>query len=132
MELQLNEKSQQLFELLMQIPPDFSAAESLLKQDTFFSEEVTKVAINYAEECVMDIADTFRTSRDDRVSFSGVMPPAGVIPEVHSTYVYEVIQFLLPFGLQPNGIYSDGSDEYNLLDSLKYIDNEYLAADTMA
>lgn len=132
MALPLNKKSQQLLDLLLTIPPNFVSAEVLLQQESFSSEEVTKTAICYAEECVMDIADTFRTSRDDRISFSGVMPPAGVIPDVHSTYVYEVVQFLLPFGLQPNGIYSDGSDEYNLLDSLKYIDNEYLAADAMA
>lgn len=60
------------------------------------------------------------------------MPPDGVIPVLHSTYVYDVVRFLLPFGLLPNGIYLDGSDEYSILDSLKYIDNEYVAADTMA
>lgn len=44
MELTLNEKSQQLFELLMQLPPDFAAAEALLKRGDFSPEEVTKVA----------------------------------------------------------------------------------------
>ena len=132
MKQSLAKKSQKLFELLMQLPPDFAAAEALLKQDDFSPEEVTKVAICYAEESAMDIADTFCTSRDDCISFFGVMPPDGVIPGLHSTYVYEVVQFLLPFGLQPNGVYSDGSDEYNIMDSLKYIENEYVAADTMA
>ena len=132
MKQSLAKKSRQLFELLMQLPPDFAAAEALLKRGDFSPEEVTKVAICYAEESAMDIADTFCTSRDDCISFSGVMPPGGVIPGFHSTYVYEVVQFLLPFGLQPNGIYSDGSDEYNIMDSLEYIENEYVAADTMA
>lgn len=132
MKQSLAKKSQQLFELLMQIPPDFAAAEALLKQDSFFPEEITKVGICYAEECFLDIADTFRTSQDARISFSGIMPPDGVISGLHSTYVYDVVKFLLSFGLLPNGIYLDGSDEYNILDSLKYIDNEYVAADTMA
>ena len=87
MDLSLTGRGQRLFELLIQIPPDFAAAEVLLKQDAFSSEEITQVAINYAEACFLDISDTFRADQDDRVSFSGVMPPTGVIPGLHSTYI---------------------------------------------
>ena len=128
MGLPINEKSQRLLDALMTIPPDFSAAEKLLMREAFSREEVTKTAIRYAEECFLDIADTFRTSPDDRISFTGFMPPAGVIPGLHSTYVYDVVKFLLAYGLDPNAII----DEDNIMEMLLYVDNEYVAADTIA
>ncbi len=128
MDLPLNDKSQQLLYALMTIPPDLAAAEKLLMREAFSREEVTKTAIRYAEECFLDIADTFRTSPDDRISFTGFMPPAGVIPGLHSTYVYDVVKFLLAYGLDPNAII----DEDNIMEMLLYVDNEYVAADTIA
>lgn len=132
MDLPMNGKSQRLLDALMAIPPDFAAAEKLLKQEAFSGEEVTKAAIRYAEECFLDIADTFRTSPDDCVSFTGFMPPAGVIPGLRSTYVYDVVKFLLTYGLDPNAIFDAGGDQYNIMDQLLFVDNKYLAADTLA
>lgn len=128
MDLPMNEKSQRLLDTLMAIPPDFSAAEKLLQQECFSSDEVTKVAMRYADECFLDIADKFRTDPDDRISFTGFMPPAGVIPGLHSTYVYDVAKLLLDYGLDPNAII----DEDNIMEMLLYVDNEYVAADTIA
>lgn len=132
MDLLLNDKSQQLLDALMTIPPDLATAEKLLQQECFSSDEVTKVAMRYAEECFLDIADTFRTDPDDRISFTGFMPPAGVISGLHSTYVYDVVKFLLAYGLDPNAIFDAGGDQYNIMDQLLFVDNEYLAADTLA
>ena len=128
MDLPLNDKSQQLLDALMTIPPDLATAKKLLQQECFSSDEVTKVAMRYADECFLDIADKFRTDPDDRISFSGFMPPAGVIPGLHSTYVYDVVKFLLDYGLDPNSII----DEDNIMEMLLYVDNEYVAADTIA
>lgn len=128
MDLPLNDKSQQLLDALMTIPPDLATAEKLLQQECFSSDEVTKVAMRYAEECFLDIADTFRTDPDDRISFTGFMPPAGVIPGLHSTYLYDVVKLLLDYGLDPNAII----DEVNIMEMLLYVDNEYVAADTIA
>lgn len=132
MDLPINEESQRLLDALMTIPPDFAAAEKLLQQKCFSSDEVTKVAMRYAEKCFLDIADTFRTDPDDRISFTGFMPPAGVISGLHSTYVYDVVKFLLAYGLDPNAIFDAGGDQYNIMDQLLFVDNEYLAADTLA
>ena len=128
MDLPMNEKSQRLLDTLMTIPPDFSTAEKLLQQECFSSDEVTKVAMRYAEKCFLDIADTFRTDPDDRISFTGFIPPAGVIPGLHSTYLYDVVKLLLDYGLDPNAII----DEDNIMEMLLYVDNEYVAADTIA
>lgn len=128
MDLPINEKSQRLLDTLMTIPPDFAAAEKLLQQECFSSDEVTKVAMRYADECFLDIADTFRTNPDDRISFSDFMPPPGVVPRLHSTYLYDVVKLLLDYGLDPNAII----DEDNIMEMLLYVDNEYVAADTMA
>jgi hypothetical protein len=128
MDLPLNDKSQQLLDALMTIPPDLATAEKLLQQECFSSDEVTKVAMRYADECFLDIADKFRTDPDDRISFSGFMPPPGVVPGLHSTYLYDVVKLLLDYGLDPNAII----DEDNIMEMLLYVDNEYVAADTIA
>lgn len=98
MALPLNEKSEQLLNVLLNIPPDLSAAEKLLQQERFSSDELTKVAMRYADECFLDIADIFRTNPDDRISFAGFIPPPGVVPGLHSTHLYDVVKLLLNHG----------------------------------
>jgi len=58
--------------------------------------------------------------------------PDGIIPGLHSSYVYDVIKLLLPYGLDPNAIVENDGRRYNLMDMLRFVDNEYVAADTMA
>lgn len=128
MVLPLNEKSEQLLNILLNIPPDFSAAEKLLQQECFSSDEVNKVAMRYTDECYLDVADTFCLDPYDHISPPGFIPPSEVVPERHSTHLYDVIKLLLDHGLDPNAIV----DEDNIMEMLLYVDNEYVAADTMA
>jgi hypothetical protein len=52
---------------------------------------------------------------------------AAVMDNLHSTHIVDIINFLLKHGLDPNEIYEDD----NIMNSIKYIDNEYLAADAL-
>lgn len=128
MDLPINEKSQRLLDTLMAIPPDFSAAEKLLQQKCFSPDEVTKVAMCYMDECYLDAADTFCLDPYERISPTVVMPPSEVVSERHSTHLCDVVNLLLDYGLNPNTII----DEDNIMEMLLYVDNEYVAADTMA
>lgn len=132
MTLPLNEKEQQLLDLLFTIPPSFKEARAYLEQAELPPESITKVAIDYADECFCDIETVIRTHEDNSFSLKGVMPPAGVIPGLHSAHVYDVVKLLLEFGLNPNMIINDGHSRYTLMGAIKFIDNEYMAADTMA
>ena len=114
------EKEDELFAILTAIPPDLSAAETYLRTAGMTSEEVTRVAISYTDECFCEVRDNEQETDAPR--------PTGIVPNLHSTYLLDVIRLLLQYGLDPNGIYNDD----NVMWNLKYIDNELVAADALA
>ncbi|MDY3278913.1 MAG: hypothetical protein SOX25_02230 [Eubacteriales bacterium] len=119
---ELEGKEQTLFELLTAIPPDWAAMEQFLREGKLTSQEITKAATYYVDEC-------FCEARDAEIE-AGISRSAGIVPDLHSTYLCDAVKLLLPFGLDPNGIFNDGDS--NIMDSLRYVDNEFLAADALA
>ena len=122
MSVELNEKGQQLFELLITVPPSLKEAEEFLNSNDLTADDVTKVGINYADECYCDVCD-WATERN-------VPHPEEFVPGLHSSYIVEVTKLLLRFGLKPNAVYGEEKDNFMFL--LQFIHNEYLAADTFA
>ena len=119
MHIELSEREQKLFDYLTVIPPDMNGAEHYLQAETLDRDEVTRVAIEYADACFCEAGD-FAYKQ-------GIPHPAGIVPDLHSTYILDVVKFLLRYGMDPNGVHED----YNIMDSLRFVDNEYLAADTL-
>ena len=120
MHIELSEREQKLFNLLAAIPPDIDAAEHHLQTTHLDGKEVTRVAIEYANLCFCETGD---------FAYAQHIPhPTNIVPNLHSTYIFDVVKLLLRYNLNPNGIHED----YNIMDSLRYIDNEFLAADTLA
>lgn len=115
----LSEMETRLFALLETIPPQLEETERFLEENRLTAESVTKVGIWYAERCFCEAGDV----RDE-----GISNPTAVIPDLHSTYIYEVTELLLRYGLDPNAVYGQS----NVLYELQYVDNEFLAADTLA
>ena len=103
----------------MQIPPDFVMAEHLLQQEMYTVENVSKIGTDYAWECVEECWEYFWDN--------DVVRNEEVIPDLHSTYICDVLTFLLQHGLDPNAVF----EEENIMDNLRYLDNGYLAADTL-
>lgn len=116
--LDLNKKEQGLLNLLLNIPPNFEMAEKYIHSEEFNGDEITRVAIQYADTCFCE-AGWFA----DR---NNIVHTSEIIPGLNSSYILEVTSFLLKYGLNPNKIYED----CNIMQNLRYIDNGYLAADT--
>ena len=57
MEFPMNTGEQILLEQLLEIPPNFSAARNTIQEKNLNGENITKVAIQYAEECKFDVED---------------------------------------------------------------------------
>lgn len=121
MEIELNEQEHRLLEHLMVIPPNLDGAEKLLSEACLSADAVTRIGLRYLEGCFSDTCegegyppDLFRN---------------GIIPGRHSTHLYEVTELLLRFGLNPNAICDN---EMCMLSELRFVDNEYVGADTMA
>ena len=112
----LTRKGTLLFKRMMQLPPDLPGLKKELARGTYTAEDVTKAAIQYLDNC-----------SEEQPAAGGRHMPLGS-PERHSTYVFELIQLLLQYGLEPNAVYDDS----NVLWELQYVDNGYIAADTLA
>lgn len=81
----------------------------------YTAEDITRAAIQYLDIC----------SEEQTAAGGRHMPPGSLAR--HNTYVFELIQLLLQYGLEPNAVY----DCCNVLWELQYVDNGYIAADTL-
>jgi len=118
MQLTLNQKEMNLKELLMTLPPDLEAAEQLLKQNEYNAKNISIVASDFVWESVEECWEYF---------MEDIVRSEDVIPNLHSTYICEVLALLLQYGLDPNAIFEGN----NIMDDLRYLDNGYLAADAL-
>lgn len=123
MELELTATEQNLLNLLLELPPGFEDAKNLLQTEQLPADSITKVGIEYANACFLDYDEGFDKKQ----------MPRGIAQGRHSTYLTDVIKLLLEHGLNPNAVYCfDGLNEYNIMDKILFVDNEYVAADTLA
>lgn len=115
-----------LLGLLLKIPADLDGARELLESGRVSADEVSEAGYFYVEECYIDCEDVCSAERYIK---------AEVVPERHSTYLYDVISLLLEFGLDPNAVINTSGgghyDDDNIMFNLRYIDNEYIGADTL-
>ena len=116
----LNEQEKKLLDFLIAIPPDMDGASHYLQTQNLAPSEITRVSIEYADYCFCDAGDYAYQH--------GISHPHEVIPNLNSTYILDVIKLMLQHGLNPNAIF----DGYNIMDWIKFVDNEFLAADTLA
>ena len=121
--VKLNENSRPLFELLMQIPPDLENARKALESGEYSTEDIGRVACRYADEAWGE--EIFPETYESEIGDYGWNAPV-LTQGMHSTYLCEVVDLLLAYGLDPNAEY----DGVALLHHCYSIVNEYVGADT--
>ena len=127
--IDLSSMGKQLFGMLMQIPPDFKQIRSSLESGCYTNDDVNRVALQYVDECWGEYVWPNDISSNSAQNIGDYYwDEAKVRPNLHSTYLYEVIELLLDFGLNPCA----EIDESNLMDRLPHVVNEYVSADTLA
>lgn len=119
MENELDIKSSPALKALLQVPPDLDAVGSITP------EEATLLGYEYAENCFDEAVQTYGPSYD---YYRQSWKEPQLIPGLCSTYLYDVMEFLLEHGLDPN--YAREGD-YSLLQHICHIVNGYTAADTL-
>lgn len=116
---ELTEQEQMLLDYLQEIPPNYVSAEQLILEEKLSQEAVSRIAYTYVDECFCDAWPDENYPED--------LFKNGIIMNRYSTNLYQVMEFLLRFGLDPNVC----CDDMHLLYALRFVDNEYVAADTM-
>lgn len=122
----LKEKTAKLLEMLKVIPPDFRKIRTELENDHYSPEEVSYAGTRFvSNECALEHLDDVN---EDLYCFEKHRFSEPVLlPNLHSTRLYEIVALLLEFGLDPNAIFDDD----NIMLWLPHIDNEYVGADTL-
>lgn len=91
-------------------------------------EEINKAAYEYIDSCIGNIEGMPNEMlRDNEIMIQGY----------ESSHMLEAVKELLKYGLDPNKIYSEKDkrgyyEEFNIMRELSYVDNGYVAADTLA
>lgn len=117
--------------MLVTVPPQFEAARAYLEANSLTHDEVTRVAIVYADQCFGDYDAYLYHAWPENCTLKDLPLPNGIIPGIPSAYIYDVVALLLPYGLDPNAVYETDGHICNIMQSILFIDNEYVAADTL-
>ena len=118
--MELTAMEQKCLDHLLVIPPDYAGAERVIREENLSAEAVSRIGYAYVDECFCD-------AWSDE-NYPENLLDNGIIPNRHSTNLYQVMAFLLRFGLNPN-VYDD---DMSLMSMIHFVDNEYVAADTMS
>lgn len=120
--IQKSVESEELLSHLLIIPPDLSAIESLLKDKQYNTAVISRAGYDFADHC-------FEEDRYYEEEYRKHQYEDAVLDTTrNSAYLPQIIELLLKFGLDPNAI----CDDYNIMSAVKYVVNEYVAADTLA
>lgn len=113
----------ELLDQLLLLPTDLDAIEKLLQEKQYSKEVVSKAGFAFADACLNETIDFKR-------DFFGAVcsMPLERIPNLCSTYMPQIFELLLRYGLDPN----ENDGEISLMWNVSYVCNEYVAADTLA
>lgn len=92
-----------------------------LASGKYSAEEINIAAIDFVEQCWFDM---YSDGWSKRIPHA----PGEIVEGVPAGHLYEAVEVLLEYGLDPNFISDDGE---NLMDTLRGVDNGYVAADTL-
>ncbi len=126
----LSEEANRLHQLLFTKNFDLDALKTALQSRAYTKEDINKAAYKYVDDCIFDL-----DSGDDEQQIQLRVAGANV-PGVASSHMVDAVRILLEHGLDPNYIFTEAlTDEittyYNIMDELRFIDNGYIAADTL-
>ena len=120
--IQKSEESEELLAHLLVIPPDLSAVESLLKDKQYNTAVISRAGYDFADHCFEE--DRYCEEEYRKHQYEDAV----LDTSRNSAYLPQVIELLLKYGLDPNAI----CENDNIMSAVKYVVNEYVAADTLA
>ena len=125
--MELTGKCKRLYDLIMKIPTDLDEIRTEIETGEYSPDELAAVSYEFVQACYYESLDRdCGDDSDERYFFN--MTPVDVIQNEHSTCLREIIRLLLEHGLDPNAIVEKDC----ILDTVRFINNEYIAADTLA
>ncbi len=132
----MSERANVLYSLMMLCPFDPAKFREELERGDYTADDINAAAYSYVDDCFLDLLDEEKT--DEYGHYKYHRAGRGVtVPGFPSSHIHQVLQILLDFGLEPNKIFEDCTEdgyvceEYNIMYALHRIDNGYEAADSL-
>lgn len=122
----ITEKATELLKLLRGIPPDLRKLRAELETGNYSMEDISMAGTRFVTVDCLDEQFSDMDDEDLRFEKHRFSEPV-LLPNQHSTYLYEIMELLLEFGFDPNAVF-DGD---NAMFWLPLVDNEYVGADTL-
>lgn len=127
---ELNVKAKELFDQLMQIPPDLASIGESLKAGEYSAEEISMAAAKYSDYCMIEVEfDDDGNYVDEDIA---KLLPGEVLENHVSRYLYDVVSLLIPYGLDPNAVYGGKFEKINIMAEMRFAGSGYIPADTLA
>ena len=126
--IQKSKDSEELLKQLLVIPPDLPKIEKYIYEHHLNPDVISRAGFDFVEECLIE-----REVYEEWEEFSlhQFNEPSLDLTR-SSAYMPQIIEMLLNHGLDPNAYCADGDTPYNIMVDIKFIVNEYAAADTLA
>ena len=118
--IELTQLAKRLLEDMRALPPDFEKLKRDLEAGMYSPEEISMATTEFVKsDCFLERRDA---EYQENMTYGGRF-----VPHLHSAYLYQLVELLLQYGLDPNAVF----DSYNIMQSLQSVDNEYVGADTL-
>ena len=121
-------KARELYDLLYTKEFDPEKLRSALAIGAYSVDDVSFAGYMYVDNCIGNLMD-----ENWEYHYGGMDE---ILPGYESSHVYEAVKILLDYGLDPNAVYprecSGNSQQFNIMWELRYVNNGYQAADTLA
>lgn len=122
--LQLSENAKRLYDLLFTKEFSLECLKIELASGAYTPADVSIAGFQYVDDCACDLMDENWNTPHRMLG--------QVLPGYCSSHMLEALKCLLEYGLDPNAIYDVGSNQSNIMSELRYVENGYLAADSLA
>ena len=125
--LTLTDIARELYNLLYTKSFDSNRLRAALSSGRYSQEDVDLAAFFYVDDCLEDMEGCDEASRH----------MGEIKPGYESSHMVEAIGILLEYGLDPNKKFivsetDNYKEESNIMSELRYVENGYVAADTLA
>ena len=122
--LQLSENATKLYSLLFTHSFSLEILRHELASGIYSPDDVSTAGFQYVDDCACDLMDE---------NWQSPCRACGeLLSGFRSSHMLEALKCLLEYGLDPNALYGEDADQSNIMSELRYVENGYLAADSLA
>lgn len=122
--LQLSDNAKNIYDLVFTREFSLELLKNELASGEYTADDISAAGYRYVYDCCfLDFNDGRQKPRRKRGT---------LLQGYCSSHMLEALKCLLDYGLDPNALYGEPGEQGNIMSELRYVENGYLAADSLA